>query len=139
MYVGGGAVDHEQSYLLGGIVVICKSWRWAALVYSAVRIAALACNNSIGSFDPSLVVCDENETSESTTSTQTPVVDFRKLTEETWLRVDSLCKNLMYDVDVPQRIGRHVRSTQSENVGIQLASLKQTHAAEVEGLFSGSD
>eukprot|EP00959_Pyramimonas_sp_CCMP1952_P366642 7678747-Pyramimonas_sp.AAC.1 len=35
MYVGCGAVDHEQSFLLGGIVDICKSWKWAALVYSA--------------------------------------------------------------------------------------------------------
>ena len=45
MYVGGGAVDHEQSYLLGGLVVVFKNWRWAALAYSAARVVGLASNS----------------------------------------------------------------------------------------------
>ena len=47
MYVGGGAVDYEQSYLLGGLVVACKNWRWGALVSSAARVAALTSNNCL--------------------------------------------------------------------------------------------
>ena len=48
MYRGGGSVDNAQSYLLGGIVARCKSWRWVGLLYAAMRIIALCCNNNLG-------------------------------------------------------------------------------------------
>ena len=55
-YLGGSVVDHEQSYLLGSLVVSCKSWRWAALVYAAAKVAGLASNNTLGSLS-SFLVC----------------------------------------------------------------------------------
>ena len=45
MYVGGGAVDYEQTVLFGGLVVVCKSWKWAAMIYTAARIAGLSSSN----------------------------------------------------------------------------------------------
>ena len=41
MYLGGGAVGDEQSQILSGIVVNCKSWRWAYLVCAAARLVAM--------------------------------------------------------------------------------------------------
>ena len=65
MYVGGGAVDHEQSYLLGGLVVVCKNWKWAALMYAAARIAGLASNNNFGNIAQELVISDDDDTTDT--------------------------------------------------------------------------
>ena len=67
MYIGGGAVDHEQSYLLGGVVVSYKDWRWAALVYAATRMAGLASNNSLGPLNSALMIPMDGEDGELTT------------------------------------------------------------------------
>ena len=67
MYIGGGAVDHEQSYLLGGVVVSYKNWRWAALVYAATRMAGLASNNSLGPLNSALMIPMDGEDGELTT------------------------------------------------------------------------
>ena len=37
MYIGGGAVAHGQSYLLGGIVMNCKTWKWVVYANSAEK------------------------------------------------------------------------------------------------------
>ena len=34
-YLGGGAVGHDQSYLLQGVVVLAKDWDWAAFTIVA--------------------------------------------------------------------------------------------------------
>ena len=34
-YLGGGAVDSEQTELLSGLVIITKNWQWAALTVVA--------------------------------------------------------------------------------------------------------
>ena len=47
MYEGGGAVDHNQSFLLGGVVVNCKAWAWVALAYASARLAGLASGNEL--------------------------------------------------------------------------------------------
>ena len=86
MYIGGGAVDHEQSYLLGGFVVLCKSWRWAALVYAAATVAALASNNSLGSLSSALVIPIDGEDSDSMTSVPPPHLGFHQLCDSIWLR-----------------------------------------------------
>ena len=67
MYIGGGAVDDNQSYLIGGLVVICKNWRWAALTHAASRLAGQVCFNSLGPINPELVL-PENGRSKDTTA-----------------------------------------------------------------------
>ena len=85
MYVGGGAVDYEQSYLLGGLVVVCKNWRWAALVSSAARVAALASNNCLGPLETELMITSDRESNESVTLPDTPPRrDFQQLCDKVW-------------------------------------------------------
>ena len=41
MYLGGGAVDQEQTELLSGAVVHAKNWSWAALAVVAARLVTM--------------------------------------------------------------------------------------------------
>ena len=138
MYIGGGAVDHEQSYLLGGLVVLCKSWRWAALVYAAARVVGLASNNSLGPFSSELVISIDDEDKESTTSMLSPHLDFHELCESIWKSACSSCDNMLYDMEKQNRTDRRARSIQSETIGFQLSSLKSAHAAAVTSFLSES-
>ena len=54
--IRGGSVVYEQSYLFGGLVVSCKNWRCAALVYVASRVLGPHSNNSLGPLNPAIVV-----------------------------------------------------------------------------------
>ena len=138
MYVGGGAVDHEQSYLLGGLVVLCKNWRWAALAYAAARVVGLASNNSLGSLNSALVTPYDNEDPDSTSSALPPDFGFRLFCENIWQRASSSCCDLLDDLEKQRRSDRSARSTQSENVGHQLASLKSENYEAVMSLLSES-
>ena len=51
MYLGGGAVGEEQSEIISGIVVICKSWRWSFLVCAACRLVAMTKHNFLGGLE----------------------------------------------------------------------------------------
>ena len=42
-YLGGGAIDVDQSELLAGGVVLCKDWAWAALTLLAVWLLLGTC------------------------------------------------------------------------------------------------
>ena len=134
MYIGGGAVDHEQSYLLGSLVVSCKSWRWAALLYAAARVATLASNNSLGPLSSALVIPMDGEDSDSTTATH---LGFQQLCDSMWGRVCATCNDMLYDLEKQSRTDRGTRSAQSKCVGVQLDSLRDAHAAEVTGLLGG--
>ena len=138
MYVGGGAVDHEQSYLLGGLVVICKNWRWAALASAAARVAGLASNNFLGSLSPALVIPFDDEASDAMTTELPPHRLFEQRCDSMWLRVCSSFGDLLLDVEKPRSIERSARSSQSEKVGRQLATLKSVHADAVKRLLRES-
>lgn len=43
VYLGGGAVDVDQSELLAGGVVLCKDWAWAALTLLAAWLLLCTC------------------------------------------------------------------------------------------------
>ena len=135
MYIGGGAVDHEQSYLLGGLVVSCKSWRWAALVYAATRVVGLASNNSLGPLNSALVIPMDGEDDDSTAATR---LGFQQLCDSMWERANASCNDMLYDLGKERRTHRSARSTQSETVGIQLDSLKSAHVAEVTAFLGES-
>ena len=42
-YLGGGAVDSEQTELLSGLVIITKNWQWAALTVVASWFLSCSC------------------------------------------------------------------------------------------------
>ena len=49
-------------------MVLCKSWRWAALVYAAFRIAGQACDNTIRPLEAECVL--EDDSAEQTGGTE---------------------------------------------------------------------
>ena len=67
MYNGGGAVDANQSLLLGGVVVNCKSWRWAAWANASARLIGLASNNDLESIDPRLATSEDDGSGSTST------------------------------------------------------------------------
>ena len=42
-YLGGGAVDSEQTKLVSGLVIITKNWEWAALTVVASWLLSCSC------------------------------------------------------------------------------------------------
>ena len=90
MYVGGGAVDHEQSYLLGGLVVVCKNWKWAALMYAAARVAGLASNNNFGHIAQDLVISNDDDDTDSIPTELHPTIAVPKLCKVMW---EQLCSS----------------------------------------------
>ena len=131
MYIGGGAVSNEQSYLLGSIVVRCKNRRWAALICAAARIAGLASNDCLGPLDTALLTSPEEESGDSSTLAHTPHLDFWQISEDIWQRLSSACDDLFSDVDSASYTPSFTRSTQSEKIGFQLASWASAHSTAV--------
>ena len=136
MYIGGGAVDHEQSYLLDGVVVTCKHWRWAALVYAAARIVGLACNNSLGPLDSSLVIPMDGEDHEVAMVTRDA---FQTLCNDTWGQANRQCCNeVLVDHTEGSRFDLNCRVRQSEAVGTQLAKEREKHEPIVKAFLDDS-
>jgi len=87
MYVGGGAVDHDQSQIFGGLVVVCKSWKWAAMIYTAARIAGLSSSNYFGNIDQEMVISADDVDTDNTASALQPKCEFPIMCEEVWTRL----------------------------------------------------
>ena len=132
MYIGGGAVYHEQSYLLGSLVVSCKNWRWAALLYAAARVVTLASNNSLGPLNSNLMRPMDEDERNSTTET---VCSFQKVCESIWERVRGTCNEMLYELDEEGCADESMRSVQSKGIGEQLNSLFYAHAGDALGLI----
>ena len=132
MYIGGSAVYHKQSYLLGSLVVSCKSWRWAALLYAAARVATLASNNSLGPLNSHLMRPMDEDERDSTTET---LCSFQQVCESMWGRVRETCNDLLYELEEEWCTDKSIRSVQSQGVGEQLDSLRSAHAADVMDLL----
>ena len=139
MYVGGGAVDHEQSHLLSGLVVLCKSWRWAALAYAAARVAGLASNNFLDSFQTELVIPFHDAASDSTASEPTPDVAFLRLCDDLWCRIQKSCNHWLFQVPKDQRFDKQMLTMQAGHVCSELTRLKSVHTAAIQTLLSESE
>ena len=87
MYVGRGAVDHDQTVLFGGLVVVCKSWKWAAMIYTAARIAGLASNNYFGNIAQELVISADDDDTDNNATELLPTCGSPKMCEEMWNRL----------------------------------------------------
>ena len=128
MYVGGGAVDYEQYYLLGGLVVVCKNWRWAALVPSAARVAALASNNCLGPLDTALMITSDHEGTDSMTLPHTPHLEFQQLCDKLLHRLCSSSDDFAAAMNTPTYTDAFARSTQSRRADNQLTSWRSLYS-----------
>ena len=132
MYIGGGAVDYDQSYLLGGLVVSCKGWRWAALVYVATRVVGLASNNSLGPLNPALMVSMDAEDGDLTA----PACEgFREFCEGMWEQTRMCCKGMLDDPGKVKSYEKKDRSAHSATVGRQIDEWKSEHADSVKAFL----
>ena len=134
MYIGGGAVDHEQSYLLGGIVVNCKNWRWAALMCAAARIAGLASNNCFGCLNHGLLTSQEEEDGDPSSLATTAHLEFWELTQDIWQRLSTSSDDVLASVDSSTYTETFTRATQSQRIGVQLDAWARTYATAVSQL-----
>ena len=132
MYVGGGAVDHEQSFLLGGLVVVCKTWNWVALMYAAARVAGFASNNNFGNIAQELVISDDDDGTDTIPTELLPTFAFPKVCEEMWEKLCSSASLLKTDIVDKACIRWDLRSMHPEAIGRQLGEWKTRYAAEVE-------
>ena len=96
MYIGGHTICQQQSNLLSNLVVSCKSWRWAALLYAAARVVTLASNNSLGPLNSNLMRPMDEDERNSTTET---VCSFQKVCESMWGRVRETCNEMLYELE----------------------------------------
>ena len=128
MYIGGGAVDHHQSHLLGGVVVSCKDWRWAAFIYVAMRIVGRVCNKALGRLKSALVISKDSQNGELTMAIRDAL---HKLCNDTWDRVNTqCCHDMLVDHTKQKRFELDHRQQQAEAVGNQLAMQKREHEAD---------
>ena len=57
---GGGAVDAEETEFLSGVVVLAKSWKWAALTYMAAWVLTSCCASGEAAWpEPALLFLEE--------------------------------------------------------------------------------
>ena len=75
MYNGGGVVDVNQSRLLGGAVVNCKSWRWVAWANASARLIGLASNQDLGIIDPRLATSEDDGSGSTSTAAPQGFID----------------------------------------------------------------
>ena len=91
MYHGGGAVDNAMPFLLGGLVVLCKNWRWAAFAHAAARVAGLTSHNHLEHFSEELVIPFEDEGNDAAAMKSSATTDFTQKCEVVW---DNMTKTL---------------------------------------------
>ena len=136
MYIGGSAVDHEQSYLLGSVMISCQVWRWAALVCAAARIVGPTCNNSLGPLNPALVIPMDGEDGDSTMAAHTACQNLCKDAWEqancqryNWLLIDHM-KERHFDLDREKH--------ESEAVDTQLTMQERDYEVDVKAFLASS-
>ena len=136
MYIGGGAVDDDQSFLIGGLVVVCKNWRWAALTHAASRLAGQACQNSLGPMSPELVLPENGRSKDTTTPEAAAFWEFHEYCNDVWNRLCEHCDHTFYDLISDERMDRGARSTQAEHTMNAIDKLLNTHRQGVRDLLN---
>ena len=123
MYLGGGAVGEEQSEIISGIVVICKSWRWSFLVCAACRLVAMTKHNFLGGLEKLLMASEEGE------SGQRLKDDFVHKYGEFW---DTMLQMLNINIHPDQQLQAQSVSAALQQVKLQEAALQQANEEEVQ-------
>ena len=136
MYVGGGAVDSEQSYLLSGILILCKSWKWAALSYTATRLAGLASCNYFGSMREACVFTSSNsEPCEDPAASTSPEAAFCMVVEEQWRSLEARHEGFAHEPRPGRKEDRAIRTAKAGQVMKALAAIRAQHG-EVSQMLS---
>ena len=135
MYIGGGAVDYEQSYLLGGLVVVCKTWTWAALVYAAARVVGLASSNSLGPLNSALEISMDGEEGEALEAIRNR---FNERCQSVWQRTRECTTPHLNDPGRVMRLQKNERSIQCEHIGLVLGDLRSQNEVPVRALLGKS-
>ena len=136
MYIGGGAVDNDQSFLIGGLVVVCKNWRWAALAHAASRLAGQVCHNSLGPISPELVLPDNSRSVDATTPEAAADWQFHEYCNEVWNKLCEHCERTFYDLNIEDKASKEVRSTLAVHTIDELERLMKTHLRGVNDLLN---
>ena len=124
IYVGEGAVVDEQPYLLGVLVARCISWRWTGLLYAAMRIMALRCNNNLGPLHEFLVD-SEDDVERNTTN-------FLHDMARIWEGAGTCCDELVADSTWTRRkVPTNKMTRQARVLAAQLEVLKTKYLDEV--------
>ena len=134
MYIGGGGVDYEQSYLLGGLVVNCKSWTWAALVYAAARMVGRARSNPLGPLNSDLQVAMEGEEKEALDAIRSK---FNEHCESVWTRIRECTTPRLHDLETTE-IEKSERPAQCEHIACVLHNLKSKYEGPVRAFLTES-
>ena len=113
-------------------MVICKSWKWAALVYVAARVVALTSNNSLGALVPQLATLNRDD--DSTTPGLSPLDNFLEECQNTGITVDKALDFVLYDIDKDDHAAR---VDQSQRISEKLILLKRSYRAEVARFLGG--
>ena len=135
MYIGGGAVDNNQSFLIGGLVVVCRNWRWAALTHAATRLAGQACQNSLGPISPELVLPEDSRSGGTTTPPEPACMQFDEYCENVWTLLCKKCDNPFYDLANQYSAYKNVREKQAVHTVEQLKRLRTKYGPAAEELL----
>ena len=79
---------------MGGLVARCKRWHWVGLLYAAMRILALCCNNNLGKLSTDLVLSKDD--------TDCNLTSFYKIVDHMWEGASKCCGDLVTDSTWPQ-------------------------------------
>ena len=130
IYDGGHAVQHEQFYDLGALVVVCKNWSWAALVHAAARLVALTGNNALGPPLQDFMTWKKDD--DTTSSMTSPIPGFTTKCDDTYKAVNNAVSSALNDIDSDNY---EARVRQSHRINEILIALKQTHQQEVNHIL----
>ena len=136
MYIGGGAVDNNQSFLIGGLVVVCKNWRWAALTHAASRLAGQACQNSLGAMISDLVLPENSRSGDTATQEDAMCMQFNEYCDAVWRQLCERCDKAFYDLPDASGIHGDVRAKQAAHTLEQLDRLLTKYRPAAEELLN---
>ena len=111
-----------------------KSWKWAAMIYTAARIAGLSSSNYFMNIDQELVISADDDDTDNTGSALPPRCDFPRMCEEMWTRLRTTPGFFNQEIsDIPVQGIRYTdRSNQSHLIGRQLADWRKDYGAVME-------
>ena len=109
------------------------------MAYAAARVAGLANNNFLDSFQSELVIPFHDEARDTTSSEVTSDIAFLELCEDLRCRIHTSCHEWLFEIGKQQRFDRKLLTMQAEKVCSELAALKSVRAAAVQTLLSESE
>ena len=113
LYIGGGAVDNKQSFLIGGLVVVCENWRWAALTHASSRLAGQAYQNSLGPKISELILVENSISGNRATQEKAVCMQFNEYRGTFWTQLCERCDKAIHDLPDEDAILWDVRAGQA--------------------------